>query len=55
MAEIHMMPRIPSTNSQAKAAMISLNHFLKCISAEVLMNTHFTTECVITGESISRR
>lgn len=55
MAEIHTMPRLSLINSQTKAAITSLNHFLKCISAVVLMNTRFTTECVTSRGSISRR
>lgn len=55
MAETHTMPRLSLINSQTKAAIASLNHFLKCISAVVLMNTRFTTECVISRGSISRR
>lgn len=55
MAEIHKMPRLSLINSQTKAAITSLNHFLKCISAVVLMNTRFTTECVISRGSFSRR
>lgn len=55
MAEIHTMPRLSLINLQTKAAITSLNHSLKCISAVVLMNTRFTTECVISRGSISRR
>lgn len=55
MAEIHTMPRLSLINLQTKAAITSLNHFLKCISAVVLMNTRFTTECVISRGNISRR
>ena len=55
MAEIHTMPRLSLINSQTTAAITSLNPFLKCISAVVLMNTRFTTECVISRGSFSRR
>jgi len=55
MAHTHLMPRLYVRVLQTKAAIMSLNIFLKCISAVVLMNTCFTTERVISRESISRR
>lgn len=36
------------------AAITSLNQFLKCLLSVAPTNTRYITECIITGESISR-
>ena len=55
MAEIHMTSGFPQQTHKQMAAKTSLNHFLKCISAAAPTNTSYTTKCVITGETISRK
>ena len=54
-AEIHMTSGFPQQTHKQMAAITSLNHFLKCISAAAPTNTRYTTKCVITGETISRK